>query len=200
MSIRKLEKDGTKPWLCDVRPTGRNGKRIRKRFATKGEALAYEKFIQREIDDKPWLNEKINRRSLLDMIDLWQERHGQSLTHSKYTYNKLKVIAIAMGDPLYHQLTAKMFTEYRTARLAGEIADLNGRKVAVSFRTCNTEQDLLNAVIVELIRMDEWKGSNPLATVRQFKIHEAEMEFLTIDEMKTLLMAAEAHTHHDGLT
>ena len=65
-----------------------------------------------------------------------------------------------------------MFTEYRTRRLAGEVADLNGKKAKVTFRTCNNEQDLLNAVIVKLKRMGEWKGETPLQMVRQFKLHE----------------------------
>ena len=199
MSVRKLEDGSKKAWICDVRPNGRNGKRIRKRFATKGEAMAYEKFVLKETDDKPWLGEKSQTRSLLDMIDLWQERHGQSLAHSKYTYNKLKVMGIAIGDPLYHRFTPAMFTEYRTQRLAGDIADLNGRKVAVTFRTCNNEQDLLNAVIIELQRMGEWKCENPLKSVRQFRLHEPEMEFLTVDEMQRLIAEAEAHKFHDDL-
>lgn len=199
MSVRNLPDGNKKPWLCDVRPIGRNGKRVRKCFATKGEALAYEKFVLRETDDKPWLGERSQTRSLLDMIDLWQERHGQSLAHSKYTYNKLKVIALAVGDPHYHKFTAAMFSDYRSRRLAGEVEDLNGRKIAVSLRTCNNEQDLLNAVIVELQRTSEWKGENPLMSVRQFKLHESEMEFLTTDEMKELIAAAEAHPFHDGL-
>ena len=58
MSVRKVEDGNKKPWICDVRPNGRNGKRIRKRFATKGEAMAYEKFVLKETDDKPWLVKK----------------------------------------------------------------------------------------------------------------------------------------------
>ena len=42
MTVRKL---GSGEWLCDLRPNGVKGKRIRKKFVTKGEALAYEKFI-----------------------------------------------------------------------------------------------------------------------------------------------------------
>ncbi|EKO3919220.1 tyrosine-type recombinase/integrase [Vibrio metschnikovii] len=199
MSVRNLKDGSKKPWLCECYPQGRAGKRIRKRFATKGEALAFEQFTMREIQDKPWLGEKTQRKSLLDMIDLWQERHGQSLTHSKYTYNKLKVIALGLGDPLYTKLTSSMFTEYRSARLSGDIADLKGRKSAVSFRTCNNEQDLLNAVIVELKRMGEWKGENPLDSVRQFRLHETEMEFLTLDEIRELIAKAEAHVFHKDL-
>ncbi|ELK3677265.1 tyrosine-type recombinase/integrase [Vibrio fluvialis] len=199
MSIRNLKDGNKKPWLCECYPTGRGGKRIRKRFATKGEALAFEQFTMREVEDKPWLGEKGERRSLLDMINLWQERHGQSLSHSKYTYNKLKVMALGMGDPLYTKFTASMFTQFRADRLAGEIADLQGRKSKVTFRTCNNEQDLLNAVIVELKRMGEWKGENPLAAVRQFKLHETEMEFLTVEEMRELISAAEEHEFHDDI-
>ncbi|ELM6621514.1 tyrosine-type recombinase/integrase [Vibrio fluvialis] len=199
MSIRNLKDGNKKPWLCECYPTGRDGKRIRKRFATKGEALAFEQFTMREVEDKPWLGEKGERRSLLDMINLWQERHGQSLSHSKYTYNKLKVMALGMGDPLYTKFTASMFTQFRADRLAGEVADLQGRKSKVTFRTCNNEQDLLNAVIVELKRMGEWKGENPLAAVRQFKLHETEMEFLTVEEMRELIQAAEEHEFHDDI-
>ncbi|OEE40934.1 hypothetical protein A1QS_13805 [Vibrio ordalii FS-238] len=84
MSIRNLKDGHKKPWLCERYPQGRSGKRIRKRFATKGEALAFEKFTMAEVDEKPWLGDKVELRSLVYMIDLWQERHGQSLAHSKY--------------------------------------------------------------------------------------------------------------------
>ncbi|NQZ92324.1 MAG: hypothetical protein HRT97_08290 [Moritella sp.] len=36
-----------------VCPQGSKGKRIRKRFATKGEATAFERYTMNEIDDKP---------------------------------------------------------------------------------------------------------------------------------------------------
>ncbi|MBL4829035.1 MAG: tyrosine-type recombinase/integrase [Aliivibrio sp.] len=197
MSVRNLKDGNKKPWLCECYPQGRTGKRIRKRFATKGEAAAFEKFTMQEVEDKPWLGEKLERRSLSDMIELWFQRHGQSLTHARYTRNKLNVMATAMGDPLYHKLTSSMFTDYRTRRLAGEVEDLNKRKVKVSFSTCNIDQTLLNAVIVELQRMEEWKGENPLKLVRKFKIHEEEMEFLTTNEIRELLELAKTHKHPD---
>lgn len=199
MSIRNLKDGNNKPWLCDCYPQGRNGKRVRKRFATKGEALAFERYTMNEVDDKPWLREKVECRSMLDMIHLWHRRHGISLAHQKYILRKLEVMAHGMGDPIYTKLTAKMFTEYREKRLAGEIADMNNRKVAISFRTCNTEQDHLNAVITELIRLEEWKGPNPLTSVRQFKLHEQEMDFLTRDEIKELLAQAASKDAHPDL-
>lgn len=37
MAVRKLT---TGKWLCECYPAGRSGRRVRKQFATKGEALA----------------------------------------------------------------------------------------------------------------------------------------------------------------
>ncbi len=65
MSVRKVEDGNKKPWLCECYPLGRKGKRIRKRFATKGEALAFEAFTMREVDDKPWLGDQVERKSLM---------------------------------------------------------------------------------------------------------------------------------------
>lgn len=53
MSIRNLKDGSKKPWLCECYPNGRTGKRVRKKFATKGEAAAFERFTMQEIEDKP---------------------------------------------------------------------------------------------------------------------------------------------------
>lgn len=55
MAIRNLKDSSKNPWLCECYPQGREGKRIRKRFSTKGEAIAFERFTMREIEDKPLL-------------------------------------------------------------------------------------------------------------------------------------------------
>lgn len=41
MSIRNLKDNSKKPWLCEYYPQGRNGKRIRKKFATKNIGQPY---------------------------------------------------------------------------------------------------------------------------------------------------------------
>lgn len=63
MSVRKIQ-EKIKPWICECYPQGRKGKRIRKRFATKGEALAFEKFTMAEVNEKPWLGDKKDLRTL----------------------------------------------------------------------------------------------------------------------------------------
>lgn len=40
MAERKL---GTGKWICESYPAGRSGRRVRKQFDTKGEALAFER-------------------------------------------------------------------------------------------------------------------------------------------------------------
>ncbi|MCD9491092.1 tyrosine-type recombinase/integrase [Photobacterium phosphoreum] len=187
MSIRNL-KDGSKnPWLCECYPSGRKGKRIRKKFATKGEAATFERFTMKEVDDKPWLGDKEDNRRLLDLIYLWHRRHGLTLVHEQYTLRKLETMGHGMGNPLALKFTAQHFTKFREQRMAGEIADMNGRKVAVSKRTCNNELSLLHAVFTELARMGEWKYPPPLITVRHFKLHEQEMAYLTIEQIRYLL-------------
>lgn len=51
MAIRK-QTDGW--WLCELYPNGAKGKRIRKKFATKGEAIAFEQHTI----TKPWQEER----------------------------------------------------------------------------------------------------------------------------------------------
>lgn len=41
MTVRKNPAGG---WICELYPNGAKGKRIRKKFATKGEALAFEQY------------------------------------------------------------------------------------------------------------------------------------------------------------
>ena len=50
MSVRNLKDGNKKPWLCECYPNGTAGRRIRKRFATKSEATAFEVHTIREAE------------------------------------------------------------------------------------------------------------------------------------------------------
>ena len=52
MAIKKLD-DGR--YEVDIRPTGRNGKRIRRKFDKKSEAVAFEKYTLYNHHNKEWL-------------------------------------------------------------------------------------------------------------------------------------------------
>ncbi len=52
MTVRKLESGR---WFCECYLGRPDGRRLRKQFATKGEALTYERHVMDEIASKPWL-------------------------------------------------------------------------------------------------------------------------------------------------
>lgn len=96
MAVRKQTSG---KWLCECYPAGREGRRVRKQFVTKGEALAFERFTMEQVDNKPWLGEAVDRRKLSEVAKLWYNLHGQSLTAGERTYKKLCLVIEALGDP-----------------------------------------------------------------------------------------------------
>ncbi|WP_333881260.1 tyrosine-type recombinase/integrase [Atlantibacter hermannii] len=197
MTIRK-QSDGK--WLCDVYLDGRDGKRIRKKFATKGEAIAFESHTLEEANKKPWLTEKEDRRKLSEIIDLWYQLHGRSLADQKGRLGKLNIICRGLNDPIASQLTAKDWAHYRNNRLSGFIE--NGYKTSqkslkVSPGTVNCEHAFLRAVFNELIRLGEITYPNPLTNIRLFDEPEKEMAWLTTEEVARLLRTCRGHGNPD---
>ena len=193
MSVRNT-KDGTKkPWLAEVYPDGREGARMRKKFATKGEAVAWEEWILSAKDTGEWLNGKPIKddRKLSDLINLWFGQHGRTLSDGARRKSKLLWIASALGDPRARNFTAKDFAVYRKSRLQGEIY-IAGQCRVVSPSTLNREFMYLQAVFNELGRLGEWDGGNPLQNLRQFKVQESEMAYLKDDEIELLLSECQA--------
>lgn len=76
---------------------------MRKKFATKGEALAFERHTMDEAEVKPWLGESVDRRTLQDVVELWFKLHGKSLTAGEHVYDKLVLMVNALGNPLRSQ-------------------------------------------------------------------------------------------------
>ena len=178
-------------WQAQVFPNGRDGKRIRRQFATKGEALSFEKHIKDQTQDKPWLGEKTDRRTVIDLVDTWYNAHGITLADGKKRVDAMMFACKAMGNPLASEFTARIFSSYREQRLSGKITRSNRIKT-VTPRTVNLELAYFRAVFNELRRLDEWKQPNPLDNVREYKIAEAEMAYLTNEEIRALLKECEA--------
>ncbi|AMO47682.1 Site-specific recombinase XerD [Kosakonia oryzendophytica] len=197
MTVSK-QKNGK--WLCELYPQGREGRRIRRQFPTKGEAEAFERWTKQEAQEKPWLGEKEDRRRLSDLIALWFKLHGQSLAAGKSRMAKLEIVCRGLGDPLATELTAKVWAHYRDRRLSGEIDNGYTRDPAnwkVKPVTVNREQQYLSAVFNELSRLGEWQLPNPLEGVRTFREKEREMTWLTPPQIATLLAACDAFGNRD---
>ena len=197
MAVKKLPSG---EWLCDFRVDGRDSRRVRKRFATKGEAVSYEQYYRDEAQNKPWLSEKEDRRKLSELIMLWHNLHGQALVANRSRLAKLKIVCNGMGDPVASQITAKDWAHYRDRRLRGEIDNgfhKDKNKWIAKPITVNREQHYLDAVFNELKRLGEWSLPNPLAGIRIFKEAEKEMSWLTLEQIPQLLDACKRYGKED---
>lgn len=184
----KKQSDGQ--WLADFysvnRSNGKQGKRIRKKFATKGEALAFENYTLQKVEDTPWLGEAKDQRKLTDLVHLWFDRHGITLRDGEKRRSAMLWAAECMGHPLATEFSAQLFTAYRAKRLDGQFARTK-RVSQVSPRTMNLEHAYFLAVFNELKRLGEWTSPYPLENVRQFRTDESEMAYLTDEQIDSLL-------------
>ncbi|HBS6577684.1 TPA: site-specific integrase [Klebsiella pneumoniae] len=197
MTVKKLSSG---EWLCDFRVNGRESRRVRKRFTTKGEAVAYEQYYRDDAKNKPWKSEKEDRRKLSEIIQLWHNLHGQALVASKSRLAKLQIVCNGLGDPVASQLTAKDWAHYRDQRLSGKIDNgyhKDPAKWVAKPITVNREQQYLEAVFNELKRLGEWSLPNPLDGIRVFKEAEKEMSWLTLEQIPQLLLACHEYGHED---
>lgn len=189
MAVRKNPAGG---WICEIYPNGAKGKRIRRKFATKGEALAYEQHTVRH----PWQEEKEDWRTLKELVDSWYSAHGITLKDGEKRKLAMHHAFNCMGEPLVRDFDAQMFSRYREKRLKGDYARSN-RVKEVSPRTLNLELAYFRAVFNELNRLGEWKGENPLKNMRPFRTEETEMAWLTREQIAVLLSACELSEKSD---
>lgn len=169
-------------WLVDIQPSGRSGKRFRKTHKTKAEALAWETWVKAQVQQSPeWQPTRRDGRRLSDLIDVWHKHHGIGLRAGENTVSRLRLLCAALGNPYADQFKPEHFAEYRSKRLAA----------GISANAVNREHAYLRAVFNELERMGHWKADNPLAKVRQMKIAERELSFLSIEQILDLFAALE---------
>jgi len=174
--------------LVEMYPFGRNGRRIRKRFSTKAEALRFESYIGKKAKDEGWLEEINDTERFNDLIETWYNLHGQTLTDGFNRKNKLLALSKVMGNPLAKKFDKTMFAAYRKLRLEN-----------VSPKTVNNEQTYVRALFNELTRLGEWTKGNPIEGVRMLKHKQSEMGFLQPEQMTGLLEALGKTHNKDAL-
>ncbi|MFM0260906.1 phage integrase [Paraburkholderia sediminicola] len=184
MAIKKTDAG----WLVDSQPGGRGAKRFRKTFKTQAEAKAYEAWLHTQVTVAPdWQPAKRDTRKLSELIGLWFTHHGSGLRSGDDTHRRLLAIVDALGNPFADKFTVDMFAQYRTRRLAE----------GVSANNLNREHSYMRAAFNELARLGYWSKDNPLGKLRQFKIQENELSFLTREQIVALLIALqEARNPH----
>ncbi|WP_436882827.1 phage integrase [Enterobacter asburiae] len=176
MTISKLD-DGR--YMVDLRPQGRKGKRLRRRFDTRGEALRFERWAIQKYNDKEWREDGAkDSRTLEELNDAWWKYHGQSLKSGEIIRGELNRICYELGNPCVSDINKAMFTEYRANRLLAGISPV----------TINREQALLSGVFTALIKAGQIEQANPLANLPRVKTVEREMSFLTTEQIARLLL------------
>lgn len=189
MTVRKLP---TGKWICECYPYGATGKRIRKQFATKGEALSHERRLMNNASSQV-IND--NAVTLSAFVGRWYEMHGKTLTSGEERKAKLDAICERLGDPLAAHFDKNTFAVYRERRLSGEWNQKGKKKLKEA--TVNREQSYLHAVFAEMKRLGEWEGDNPLSGIRQFKEGDQELAFLYQEEIEQLLAACDQSANKD---
>ncbi|WP_338894147.1 phage integrase [Escherichia coli] len=174
MTITK--KDNGK-YMVDVRPAGRSGKRVRRSFSTKSEAVTFERWIIASANNKEWLEKPADRRRLSELIELWWKNHGQTLTDCKNRLWILNASCARLNNPRITQLTAQLFAEYRTKRRAEGIAP----------KTLNNEQRYLKSVFSKLKELDLFWDNNPMTGLAELKLAESEQGYFTDEQIRTVL-------------
>lgn len=184
MSVRNLKDSSKKTWLCECYPTGRSGKRVRKSFATKGEAVAYERYVMREIDDKPWLGCKPDHRRLSELLERWRVVHGNTVKTGSHSYAVLKKTVAMLGNPIASHFTMQDYLNYRANRISHHPTRKN---ITLSPTTHNIELKTFKAMFNTLIKYGEWKLPNPVLGIELIKASERELSYLTKEKIQPFL-------------
>ncbi|PKH06434.1 tyrosine-type recombinase/integrase [Moritella sp. Urea-trap-13] len=182
MSIKSI----TNGYEVDCRPQGRNGKRYRKKFTTKGEAQKYERWLLSTQNQKDWVEKTADKRPLIDLIHLWYHYHGQQLKTGPRELKHLITINADLGNLKADQLTRQRFMQYRADKMAG------GMKPA----SINRNQTRLSSVFTALIKAEEFHNEHPFKGMGPLKVRAPEMGLLTKAEIKQLLASLSGDELH----
>lgn len=183
MTVRKSDNK----WLVDIRPEGHEGKRVRKKFDTKGEALRYEAFIKSKAIKGEWNPAPADNRKLSDLVTHWHTAHGQHLKDGERRKNKLLTICTELNEPRARRLKPSDFTKYRNSRI----------QQGITPKTVNNELSYLNAVYNELSRTHYIDYDNPLKSVRMIRIDDNELTYLEKPQITELLTTIEKFSQNN---
>lgn len=178
MSVKKLS-DGR--YEVDVRPRGRAGKRIRKKFDRKADAHAYERSIIARYQNNDYLSRPADKRRLSEFIALWWQLVGSHKAWAAKRLSALNGVCRDMDDPMLFQVDARMLIDYRAYRL--------GQGVKPS--TINHDLFALSGMFKAMEGIGEFNGDNPVERLEPLKAQRPEMAYLTQEEVERLISMAE---------
>ncbi|MRT15294.1 integrase [Buttiauxella gaviniae ATCC 51604] len=174
MSVKKLD-DGR--YEVDVRPAGRKGKRVRRKFIKRSEALAYEKYILTSQHEKEWLPRPVDNRSMSTLRDEWWRIRGRVTEHGLSYQGKINRFILLMGDLCAFQINSEVITRYRVERIAS----------GIKASTVNRELYTLCGMFTCLKESGIFSDENPFRGYKRLKTENTGMSFLSTGEITRLL-------------
>jgi integrase len=186
MSIVQLA-DGR--WKVDVEPV--KGKRFRKTFKMKAEALRFESTCRSQLIDNPaWTPRPKDCRRLSELCDRYFDLHGHALVDGAAVHRILKKLSTDLGDPVAIKLTGNAFSEVRSLLF----------KQGIQPKTLNNRLGYLKALFNELNRLGDIDYANPLVNVRPLRLQERAVSFLSVSQISELLAALDARSTSPGVS
>ena len=176
MTIKRLD-DGR--YEVDIRPAGREGRRIRRKFDRKAEATAFERYTLANATQKEWATKRSDRRTLNELLDIWWKYFGKNHQNGEKEQRHLKKTIAGLGDTLISKLTKREIMDYRSTRL----------DAGISASTINREIYRFSGMFTKLIELEEFSGINPIHGIAPLQEAIPEMTFLNDREISALLDA-----------
>ncbi|MBR9827159.1 MAG: tyrosine-type recombinase/integrase [Oceanospirillales bacterium] len=173
-----IKKTKTGRWHVDAELS--RGKRVRRTFDRKVDAVQFEaKVRSKSTSVKAQLVADRDNRRLSQLVQLWYDMHGYTLNDGERRHRALQRLAIRLGDPFGRALTSAVYARDRRQRSDSGISD----------KTLNNELTYIRAVYNELFSLGEISYPNPLSKVKQVRIQEQELSWLTEQQIQILLDA-----------
>lgn len=173
MAIRK--KDDS--WITDIRPHGAKGKRIIRKFTTKAEATRFESFIiAQSVADKDWNPSLKDSRLLSELITIWRDEHGVTISGGRKFELILSHFCKAVNDPIAADLTSQAISKWRSERL---------KKIKAT--TANNELAVVKGMFNWLKKRQYITYENPAAAIENVKVQEQERPYLSSNQIKVLM-------------
>lgn len=165
MAIEKLP-DGR--WKADIEPA--KGKRFRKTFKTKAEAMRFESTCRAKVVETPeWSPRLKDTRRLQELIDRWATLHAHTLSDGDARRRLLDGMAKDLRNPIAIKMTGKQYAEYRAKQLTQ----------GANPKTLNNRLGYLRSVFNVLHQLEEIDYPNPLSRVKPLRLQEKELAYLT---------------------
>lgn len=168
MACREL---ATGKWRVEVDRKGMP--RIRRTFPTRAAALTFEAHY---LHDQQQHTQNVDPRRLKELIELWYEYHGATLSEGEARKRSLLTMAIALKNPIAQTLKPEAVLALRTQRLKD-----------IKPKTWNNNLGLLKSVYNRLRKLNVINYENPIVGVDALRLHDDQLAFLSLQEIERLM-------------